>query len=487
MKEKYIEKHLDDLFVFWSYRAYIWGAILFVLFSVLDYVSTPENFRVFLYYRINISCVLLLIAFISKRSKNLFIHKILAYVGVVTSAITLELMILQFKGHESPYYVGMILLGIFVLVFISGKISFHITSAVLIYSIYLFPILFTEKITNFQTFFMSNFFMISIFITALILQFLRSKSLINELILKYELESAVSSLKESEQKYRSLVQSTEDSIYLVDKNYRYIFINEKHLKRLGISDEEYMGKTYGDFHTPEDTEKFTSIVKEVFATGKSIQNEYRSRRDGKYFLQTFSPVYGTDGEITAVTVVSKNITRIKQMEQELRSLSLTDELTGLYNRRGFVTLVDQQFKIADRMKKGIFMLYADMDDLKKINDTFGHKEGDAVLIEAANMLRSNYRQSDIIARIGGDEFVVIPVGTSKDSIEVITERFYKSLELYNARGSCKHNLSMSIGVAFYDPESPSTIDELLIRADRMMYEEKKRRQMSQNNISAHRK
>ncbi|MBI5410345.1 MAG: GGDEF domain-containing protein [Nitrospirae bacterium] len=400
----------------------------------------------------------------------------MVYLGIAGSAVAVELMILQFGGHASPYYAGMILVGICVLGFIPAHLSFHVTSALLMYSIYFFPIILSESITDFKTFFMANFFMITIFGSTLLLRYMGVKSLINELSLKYELESALGELQKSELKYRSLVDSTEDSIYLLDRDYNYLFINKMHTSRLGISGGQYVGKSYGDFHSTEDTRAFTEIADRVFETGESIQNEYRSKIDGKYFLQTFSPVKGLYGEMTALTIISKNITERKHMEEQLRSLSLTDELTGIYNRRGVMTLAEHLLKLADRQKKGLFILYADLDNLKKVNDTFGHKEGDLALIETANLLKQNYRDSDIIGRIGGDEFVVIPVGTSSDNVDIITERFYKILAALNTAEDREYDLSISIGIAYYDPEFPCSVDELLTRADKSMYLQKRQRQ-----------
>jgi diguanylate cyclase (GGDEF)-like protein len=168
------------------------------------------------------------------------------------------------------------------------------------------------------------------------------------------------------------------------------------------------------------------------------------------------------------------IARIKhvKMQQEIRNLTLRDELTGIYNRRGFFALVEYQFNLAKRSKTGMFMLYADLDNLKIINDTLGHQEGDRALTMAADILRKNFRQSDIIARIGGDEFIVFPVGTSADCVDKILERLQKALEAYNAENNRGYSLSISAGISFYDPERPCTIDDLLAAADRSMYERK---------------
>lgn len=283
-------------------------------------------------------------------------------------------------------------------------------------------------------------------------------------------------LRESEEKYRSLVESTEDSIYLVDCNYRYLFINKKHISRIGLLGNEYLYKAFSEFHSPDETKWFIEKANKVFNTGESVRYEYKSLRDGKYFLQTFSPVKKADGKIVAVTVISKDITEYKILEEKLHVLSLTDELTGIYNRRGFFTLAEQVLKLCKRQKKGVYLLYADIDNLKKINDTFGHKEGDLALIEIADILKKSYRDSDIAARIGGDEFVVIPIGTTGDNIELITSRLQKAIEIHNSKGNRKYNLSVSIGVTYYDPEHPCSIDELLLKVDKLMYEQKRQKQ-----------
>ncbi|MFC1839844.1 PAS domain S-box protein, partial [Thermodesulfobacteriota bacterium] len=133
-----------------------------------------------------------------------------------------------------------------------------------------------------------------------------------------ELKRAEDAFRVSEEKYRSLVESTEDSIYLVDRNCAYLFMNKKHLSRFGRPVDKIVGREYGDFHSAEETKEFTKRVKEVFETGKSISYEYRSERDRGYFLRTLSPVKKPDGKITNVTVISKNITERKQAEEALR-------------------------------------------------------------------------------------------------------------------------------------------------------------------------
>ena len=115
-------------------------------------------------------------------------------------------------------------------------------------------------------------------------------------------------LRESEERYRSLVESTEDSIYLVDRNCRYLFMNKKHLSRLDPKKDKVMGSPYSRFHSKNDTKEFNDKIEEVFRSGISIQQEYRSRIDDRSFLRTLSPVKKPDGRISSVTVISKDIT-----------------------------------------------------------------------------------------------------------------------------------------------------------------------------------
>ncbi len=301
---------------------------------------------------------------------------------------------------------------------------------------------------------------------------LRSSELEDEISVRMKVQK---NLMESEDKYRSLVESTDDSIYVVDRDKRYIFINAKHQKRLGLTEGNYEGRHYADFHSERQTQWFTSVIDQVFDTGESSQYDYQSERDASFFLQTMSPVKSKDGTVRAVSVISKNITPMKQLEQELRHITFTDDLTGLFNRRGFITLADQQLKMANRVGRKVYMLYVDLDYLKLINDTLGHAEGDRALIKLGMILRDTYRNSDIIARIGGDEFVVFPVEGDEGDIATVTNRLEENIELENSRGESQFELSVSTGIACYDPSVPATLDQLLIQADRSMYAEKKKK------------
>jgi diguanylate cyclase (GGDEF)-like protein len=165
----------------------------------------------------------------------------------------------------------------------------------------------------------------------------------------------------------------------------------------------------------------------------------------------------------------------KRMVAEIHSLSITDHLTGLYNRRGFMTFAEQMMKLADRAKSGslLMLLFADLDKMKSINDDLGHLKGDTALIEVASILKKVFRESDVIARIGGDEFAVLGMIDQISSIPVFKNRLQEQIDINNAIKNRDYTISLSVGIACRDHENRFSIDELMSRADKLMYEYKR--------------
>ncbi len=232
-------------------------------------------------------------------------------------------------------------------------------------------------------------------------------------------------------------------------------------------------------------ETYVPIMKDDKLIG--IFEIYYDISEQRHRLSSF--IYKSYGVLFAITVgllaavivtflkADKNVKERDRAEEMLRLLSLTDELTGLYNRRGFSTLSEQQFRIAHRDKKPLLLVAADLDGLKGINDTLGHAEGDIALIETAAILRECVRESDIIARIGGDEFALLLTGgDQRFDTEKLLSRLEKLIEKHNRKGKHKWKISLSIGFASRSPDSEQSLDDLIRRADTMMYEQKKSRQ-----------
>jgi len=163
-----------------------------------------------------------------------------------------------------------------------------------------------------------------------------------------------------------------------------------------------------------------------------------------------------------------------QMESRLYEVSVTDVLTGINNRRGFFALAEQQLKIADRVQKGLSLIFVDLDGLKEINDTLGHAEGDNAIREMAGILKKSFRRADIIARMGGDEFAIMTVNVTPKKAKYLVEKLRDLLNEANQKEGRKYRLSASIGMEYYDPKKPCDLDTLIMRADHAMYREKKK-------------
>ena len=167
------------------------------------------------------------------------------------------------------------------------------------------------------------------------------------------------------------------------------------------------------------------------------------------------------------------------LQERLREMSNSDELTGLYNRRGFYAIAQQQLKVANRAKGEVALLFADMDKFKSINDQWGHQKGDEALVAMSNILKQTFRESDLIARISGDEFALLLIDTPEKNLSVVFNRLQKNIDAFNTHSGETFSLSLSVGMAVYFHDKPCSIDELLRQADRRMYEQKQRKKTVQ--------
>ncbi len=192
-------------------------------------------------------------------------------------------------------------------------------------------------------------------------------------------------------------------------------------------------------------------------------------------VQAGAEDYLVKGQIQGSTLVRalRYAMERHRLKRELISLSLIDDLTRLYNRRGFMELVGQQLKLLQtRRAEGGLVFYADMDGLKQINDKYGHEEGTRAIITIAEVLKHTFRSSDILARIGGDEFTVFAVEATDRTGEEFTDRLQKRLAEYSAQRQLPYPLSLSIGVVAVEAGLEASVEELVAAADRAMYRQK---------------
>lgn len=291
--------------------------------------------------------------------------------------------------------------------------------------------------------------------------------------------TALEALKANEALYHSIVEMSPNAIIIIQPDGSISAANSQTLSLFGLESlSDFLGRDAFDFILPEERGRAESDLGRVAMSEKLYNLEYRLlRKDRTSFWAEVSGtlIPETDGKPGGILVTARDISKRKSMEENLRNLAVTDELTGLYNRRGFSFAAEQELKHAHRTKTDLILLFFDMDKLKAINDTFGHTEGDEALKAAAAVLRSTFRASDIIARWGGDEFAVLALDVPKGSISVLQHRLDETLEHLNSAEGMRYRISFSMGMSCCDPEKNTSLYELVRIADGVMYEEKRNR------------
>ncbi len=172
-------------------------------------------------------------------------------------------------------------------------------------------------------------------------------------------------------------------------------------------------------------------------------------------------------------VLAQSAERIVALQDGLRRSAAIDPLTHLNNRRGFLPIAEHQLRIAERTREPVALVFVDVDGLKHVNDTLGHAVGDTLIAEAAVVLRTTFRASDLPARMGGDEFCILLRGESAMSAERAVERLQIAVADANREEGRAFELSLSVGIARFDPDGPVTIDRLIEQADGLMYANKR--------------
>jgi diguanylate cyclase (GGDEF)-like protein/PAS domain S-box-containing protein len=280
------------------------------------------------------------------------------------------------------------------------------------------------------------------------------------------------------------MKASMDGMAIIDHTGVCIYLNDAYAKTFGYSDPaRLIGASWEMFYFEEELIRMKDqIMPAVWRDGSWRGEAMGLKLNGGTFPLEIS-ISSVDGG--GLVQVVRDITERKKLEETLRNSSLKDDLTGLFNRRGLLKQAAPYFDFARRQKEKLLLLFIDLDGMKKINDEFGHNEGDNALIQTAEILNRSFRSTDIIARLGGDEFTVLVTDLNASKEEAIT-RLNDNLKAYNASETRGHKLAFSIGVATLEPERMACFEELLEQADQAMYEQKrmKRRRASERKLSA---
>lgn len=304
-----------------------------------------------------------------------------------------------------------------------------------------------------------------------------------------EQERISKALRETEEHFRNAFDYAAIGMALVSPQGTWLRVNRSLCDLLGYSEQELLNSNFQAVtHADDLGGDLANLYRLMQGETPNCQVEKRYvHRLGQivWALSSVSLVRDSEEQPVHFIFQIQDITERKRAESALQSLSLVDELTGLYNRRGFLAVSEQSLSEIRLNEKVPAIVYADLDGLKEINDSLGHHEGDRALAKAAEILKDSFRSSDIVARIGGDEFVVLAAVGTDESPESLAMRLQENFDASNALRNRPYNLSVSVGIAHFDDEQNHSIEELMAQADRAMYEDKRQKRSRNNNFTPH--
>ncbi len=283
-----------------------------------------------------------------------------------------------------------------------------------------------------------------------------------------ERKKAEELLKASEERIRLMTRNIKDVIVETDTNGYYTYVSDSGPNVLGYG-QELIGQRTFDYIHPDDVEKVLLSFSQISDRNKIARLEYRFRhpKRGYIWVEGTGGTYHNSDNETMVLVTIRDVAERKKAEDALHYLSLHDQLTGLFNRRFFE---GELRRFAGAREYPVAIVSADFDGLKLINDTLGHSAGDGYLIAGAGVLKTALRSSDILARVGGDEFALLLPRTTQEDGEKLVARIHHSIDSYNQTTEGLP-LSISIGLAVCE-NSNSSLEETFRRADSAMYQDK---------------
>jgi diguanylate cyclase (GGDEF)-like protein/PAS domain S-box-containing protein len=288
-------------------------------------------------------------------------------------------------------------------------------------------------------------------------------------------------LVESEEHFRNAFDYAAIGMALVSPEGNWLRVNRSLCEIVGFSEAEML---VSDFQAITHRDDLGRDLAEIYRmlSGEILTCQLEKRYIHKlghdvWASSSASLVRDAQGEPLHFIFQIQDITERKRAEAAIHTLSLADELTGLYNRRGFLAFCKQYLNSLHRSSKGGVIVYADLDGLKTINDSFGHKEGDRALIKTADLLKETFRSADVLGRLGGDEFTALAAVEPEGGVEKLISRLEEKFESYNSLKLVPYKLSISIGVAQLDADGKQTLEDLMALADLAMYENKRRKRV----------
>jgi diguanylate cyclase (GGDEF)-like protein/PAS domain S-box-containing protein len=506
-------------------RFLVLGALLYGFFGILDALLMPEQKYTLWFIRFVIVCPVLLGTLRASFSKSFerYIQPFLTGVLILAGGGIVCMIVIAPIPINYYYYAGLMLVLMWGYTFVCVRFLWASLAGwvlVLLYeiaAIWISPTPFAVLISNSFFFISTNilgmlacyfieFYARRDFFLTQQLDFEREKTnkVNNELekrmadyqiinrVLEQEIaghkqaesqrETALKALRESEERYRALVENASDMVFRTDDNGYLTFVNASTIRLTGYGEKDIIGKHYQEFIHSDLRDEAIRFFGVQFVKGlPNTYSEYPMiTKDGReVWLGQNTQLIVEDGKVTGFQAVSRDITERKWLEKEVRDseeryreLSIIDELTQLYNSRHFYQQLKMEIDRLDRHEHPLTLLLLDLDDFKAFNDTYGHIEGDRVLLRLGQVIKRCLRKADSAYRYGGEEFtIILPMTTSEEGI-VTAERIREELkkESFSPVPGKQVHLTVSIGLAQYRKQED--MKTFVNRADHLMYQGK---------------
>lgn len=295
--------------------------------------------------------------------------------------------------------------------------------------------------------------------------------------LEQRVRERTAELEEREERFRTLAETTFDPLVTVADDRRVTLFNAAAERVFGVGLEQVRNRPVEQLFDRDSIAQLDdALARSVVGGGAGGAFELNARRrDGRVFPVEVSIAAWTDAGRTAHTLIIRDITERRALVDALRDMSLKDELTGLHNRRGFLTLAAEHRKRALRRREPISLLYLDLDGFKAVNDTLGHDTGDRVLQRMARALRSAVRDTDVVARLGGDEFVALLVDADAAVAGTTVQRLESALDHVQSDVPAGERVGYSLGQVVFEGGDTRSLADLMAEADERMYAAKRQR------------
>ncbi|MDQ6718128.1 MAG: sensor domain-containing diguanylate cyclase [Gemmatimonadota bacterium] len=286
-------------------------------------------------------------------------------------------------------------------------------------------------------------------------------------------KSADEEVEQNQHRYRHLVEYSPGLICTHTLNGILLSVNPAAARSLGYSPQQMLGRSLADFVDQPTRLLMNGYLRRISTHGRDESFIPVMTKSGERRVWQCNSIIYEDGNEPYVIGYAQDVTELMRARDELKRLVVTDELTGLHNRRGFFTLAEHLLKTAKREGKSCLLICADIDGLKWVNDSLGHPVGSELLVDTAQILRAVFRESDVVARIGGDEFAILALDNDASKAPIVLSRLQAQVDAFN-NGDHRYKISLSAGIACFTPEIPIDVQELLRTADEKMYEHKRR-------------